>query len=53
VVIPKASSAGRLAENIDVFGFELSDVEMSAISAIGAPGRTGPDPATFVAPAPR
>jgi 2,5-diketo-D-gluconate reductase A len=52
VVIPKASSAERLAENIDVFGFELSDAEMSAISAIGAPGRLGPDPATFVAPAP-
>ncbi|CAJ1426613.1 unnamed protein product [Effrenium voratum] len=32
--IPKASSRGRLVENLDVFGFELSDVEMRDISSL-------------------
>ena len=48
VVIPKASSPARLAENLDVFDFELSESEMSAISAIDVVGRIGGDPATFV-----
>ncbi len=48
VVIPKASSPERLAENIDVFDFELTAAEMSAIDAIDVVGRTGGDPAIFV-----
>jgi 2,5-diketo-D-gluconate reductase A len=48
VVIPKASSAQRLAENIDVFDFELSGAEVEAIDAIDVVGRIGGDPATFV-----
>jgi 2,5-diketo-D-gluconate reductase A len=48
VVIPKASSPQRQAENIDVFDFELSREEMQAIEAIDAVGRIGGDPATFV-----
>jgi 2,5-diketo-D-gluconate reductase A len=47
VVIPKASSPRRLAENIDVFDFELSGAEMDAIDAIDGIGRIGGDPATF------
>jgi 2,5-diketo-D-gluconate reductase A len=47
VVIPKASSPARLAENIDVFDFELSADEMAAIDAIDVVGRIGGDPATF------
>jgi diketogulonate reductase-like aldo/keto reductase len=32
--IPKTRSAARLKENLDVFGFTLSDAEMSSISAL-------------------
>ena len=48
VVIPKASSPQRQAENIDVFDFELTGEEVIAIEAIDVVGRIGGDPATFV-----
>jgi len=48
IVIPKASSPSRLAENFDVFDFELTDAEIGAIEAIPQPGRLGGDPATFI-----
>lgn len=35
VVIPKSAHADRIAANIDLFGFELSDAEVSAIDALG------------------
>jgi diketogulonate reductase-like aldo/keto reductase len=38
IPLPKARSAERQAENLDVFGFALSDDEMSAITALGKPG---------------
>jgi 2,5-diketo-D-gluconate reductase A len=47
VVIPKASSLGRLKENISIFDFELSADEMARIEQADAVGRIGPDPATF------
>jgi 2,5-diketo-D-gluconate reductase A len=34
VAIPKSANPGRLAENIDIFDFELSNDEMMAISAL-------------------
>jgi diketogulonate reductase-like aldo/keto reductase len=34
IPIPKSADAGRQRENLDVFGFELSDAEMAAISAL-------------------
>lgn len=43
-VIPKSNSKERIVENMDVFDFELSDQEMSAISALNQDFRTGVDP---------
>jgi 2,5-diketo-D-gluconate reductase A len=50
VVIPKSATPARIRENIDVFDFELSEDEMAALARLDADDRTGPDPATFVAP---
>jgi 2,5-diketo-D-gluconate reductase A len=34
VVIPRSSNPGRMAENIDIFDFELTEEEMSKISSL-------------------
>lgn len=47
VVIPKSVRPARIAENLDVFGFELSADELTAIDALERDGRTGPHPAAF------
>lgn len=48
VPIPKSATPARQAENLDVFGFELSADEVAAITALGRPdGRLfGGDPET-------
>jgi len=47
VVIPKSVTPSRIAENLDVFGFELADDDMAALSGLDRGLRTGPDPDTF------
>jgi len=48
VVIPKSVHAERMRENLDLFGFELTQDEMDAISALHGDGnRVSGDPATF------
>ena len=49
VVIPRATDPARLAENIDVFGFELSDAEMATLGAMDDGTRLHPNPETGVA----
>jgi diketogulonate reductase-like aldo/keto reductase len=43
-VIPKSTRAARIAENADVFSFELSPPELGAIDALDTNVRGGPDP---------
>lgn len=47
IVFPKASSRERLAENIDIFDFELDDAAMLALNGMASGRRVGPDPERF------
>lgn len=49
IVFPKSNSRERMAQNFDVFGFELSDSEIAAIDSLDQGLRVGanPDEATF------
>jgi 2,5-diketo-D-gluconate reductase A len=43
-VIPKSNSKERILENINVFDFELTEHQMSEITALNKDFRTGVDP---------
>ena len=47
VVIPKSNNRDRMAQNFDVFGFELSSEELVAIDALNRDQRVGADPNTL------
>ena len=42
--IPNSTNPARIAENFDVFNFELSADELAAIDALDTGNRNGPDP---------
>ncbi|WP_102142946.1 aldo/keto reductase [Mycobacterium hubeiense] len=47
VVIPRSANPERIASNLDVFDFELTDDEMAALNALDDGTRFRPDPETY------
>lgn len=47
IVFPKSSDPTRMAENLEVFDFELGHEQMASITALHSGTRSGPDPQTF------
>lgn len=47
IVIPKSVTPERIRQNLDVFGFELTAADLTALAALDRGMRTGPDPDAF------
>ena len=49
IIFPKSTTPSRIKENFELFDFELTDADVTAISALdrGEEGRTGPNPDVF------
>lgn len=47
IIIPKSVTPARIAENLDIRGFVLTDTQIAALDALERDGRTGPHPAEF------
>jgi len=47
VTIPKSVTPSRIAQNVDLYGFELSEDEITTINTMDRGDRVGPDPANF------
>ena len=47
IIIPKSVTPARIAENLDVLGFELTGADLAEIDGLERDGRTGPNPASF------
>lgn len=46
-VIPKSTRPERIAENIDVFDFDLTDDQLTAIDQLDTGQRGGPEPSSI------
>ncbi len=46
-MFPKSVTPSRMKENFEIFDFELSADDMSAIETLDRGERVGPDPDTF------
>ncbi|MFI6673380.1 aldo/keto reductase [Kribbella sp. NPDC050470] len=47
IVIPKSVTPARIAENLDVFGFTLTDDDLGSLATLDRNERTGPHPDEF------
>jgi len=47
VVLTRSVTPARIAENVDIFGFNLGEDDLEALARLDRGTRTGPDPDTF------
>ena len=50
VVISRSANPERIVSNFDVFGFELTDEEMTTLNGLDEGKRFRPDPETYAGP---